>query len=132
MRKTQSILVSLLVVLLIVVIQIALGACSSSDGTFGQLSQEGQDVFLANCVICHGLGGTGGFAPSLDITLRYFYNNAEQLYDKIRFDMPRDRPRSLQGIQYKQVLSYILINNGYVGSQDAFDVGALSQIAITD
>ena len=118
--------------MLIVVFLIALGACSSSDGTFNQLSQEGQDVFLANCVICHGLGGTGGFAPSLDIRLRYSYQNAEQLYDKIRFDMPRDRPRSLQKIQYKQVLSYILINNGYVGSQNTFDVGALSQVTITD
>jgi len=110
---------------------LALVACAAVS-TFGQLSQEGQGVFSANCAQCHGPGGVGGVAPSLDARLGRYYQNADQLYDKIRFDMPKDKPGQLTTISYQQVLSYILVKNGYVGSQDEFKVGALSQIAISE
>lgn len=103
---------------------LAMTACSPS--TFGQLSDRGKYIFFDYCH-CHSAGGAG--APTLGATrLGQNFQNAEQVYNKIRATMPYDLPGALAASEYQQVLSYILLQNGFVGTEDTFDVTALSQI----
>ena len=103
---------------------LAMTACSPS--TFGQLSDRGKYIFSDYCR-CHSAGGAG--APTLGATrLEQDFQNAEQVYNKIRTSMPYDLPGALAASEYQQVLSYILLHNGYVNAEDTFDVTTLSQI----
>ena len=130
MRRKLHLCIRLIVFIIIIASLIALGACSNT--TFGELSGEGEGILIDVCRICHGTGGIGGFAPPLDERLGYSFENAKQLYDKIRFEMPRNKPGSLATMEYQQVLSYILIKNGFVGQQEIFKAGQLSDITIPD
>ena len=112
--------------LVLIVSIIAAGACSSES--FGQLYVGGDSVINNACKNCHGVNGIGGFAPPLDERIGYSFENAKQLYDKIRFEMPRNKPGSLSTLEYRQVLSYILVTNGFVNEQEIF--GKLSDISI--
>ena len=102
-------------------------ACSPS--TFGQMSERGNGIFSTYCT-CHHSGGAG--APTLGHRLSQNFNNAQQVYDKIRTQMPYDLPGVLAASEYQQVLSYILLQNSYVNAEDTFDLETLSQIAITE
>ena len=103
---------------------LAMTACSPS--TFGQLSDRGKYIFSDYCR-CHSAGGAG--APTLGATrLRQNFQNAEQVYNKIRATMPYDLPGALAASEYQQVLGYILLQNSYVNAEDTFNVNALSQI----
>jgi mono/diheme cytochrome c family protein len=107
---------------------LTLGACSTES--FGQLALGGESVLNSKCKDCHGIGGIGGFAPPLDNNLGYSFDNAKQIYDKIRTEMPRNNPGSLSALEYRQVFSYVLVNNGFVSEQDIFKAGNLSDITI--
>ena len=128
MRIKPPFFVQLIVVVFILTSLITLGACSNT--TFGQLSEEGEGVLSNRCTVCHGIEGIGGFAPRLDERLGHSFQNAKQIYDKIRFEMPRNKPGTLAAIEYRQVLSYILLKNGFISQQEIFKVGTLSDIAI--
>ncbi len=105
-------------------ILMAMTACSPS--TFGAMSDRGNGIFSSYCR-CHHSGGVG--APTLGTTrLGQDFQNAEQLYNKIRTDMPYDLPGVLAASEYQQVLSYILVQNGYVEREETFNLDTLSQI----
>ena len=128
MRRIQTPFVQLVGLIIIITSLLALGACSNT--TFSQLSVEGEGILYNKCSMCHGIGGIGGFAPPLDERLGYSFEDARQIYDKIRFEMPRNKPGSLATLEYRQVLSHILLKNGFAGQQEIFKVGKLSDIAI--
>ena len=128
MRIKPSLIIQLLASLLVLISITALGACSNAP--FGQLSEEGRGVYNDYCSLCHGYQGFDGSAPSLDERLGNSFQNAKQIYDKIRLDMPKSAPGLMAPIEYRQVLSYILIKNGFVSQQEIFKVGTLSDIDI--
>jgi mono/diheme cytochrome c family protein len=128
MRIKPLLVIQLIASLLVLTSLIAFGACSNT--TFGQLSEEGRAVYNDYCTLCHGYEGFVGSAPSLDERLGSSFQNAKQIYDKIRFDMPKSAPGMMAPVEYRQVLSYILIKNGFVGQQEIFKVGTLPDITI--
>ena len=42
-----------------VVLSFVLAACGGGDGEDGDLAQQGEAVFEANCAVCHGQGAVG-------------------------------------------------------------------------
>jgi len=107
---------------------VALAACSSTS-TFGKLAERGGGLFSTYCSSCHGSGGEGGGgAPPVYGRFGLDYQNAEQVFDKIRFEMPKNWPATMAASEYRQILSYILVQGGYVDPQDKFSDDALSQI----
>ena len=120
----------LMILLALLVLLILLGACSTES--FGQLHAGGESVINSVCKNCHGVNGIGGFAPSLDNRLGCTFQNAKQVYDKMRSDMPRNKPGSLSTMEYRQALSYVLLENGLANEGDIFEVGTLSDIKLPE
>ena len=101
-------------------------------GTFGALAQSGQSVFSQNCARCHGDQGQGGVGPTLigKTNIPLAYPTADKLLNKISTTMPRNDPGSLSATQYQQVLSFIMLQNKWVNSQDTFNKDNLGQVNI--
>ena len=116
-----------LVILVMAFIGLLLTVTACSPNTFGQMSERGNGIFSSYCR-CHHSSSVG--APTLGIRLARNFQNAEQIYDTIRTQMPYDLPGVLAASEYQQVLSYILVQNGYANAEDMFDIEALSQITL--
>jgi len=92
-------------------------AATSGDYT-AQQAQAGQKVFQNNCVACHGANLQGGAGPALkgrpfESSLKYSNMSAKQLFNFISKRMPKSNPGSLSEKQYREVLAYLLSENGF-------------------
>ncbi|ADV66176.1 c-type cytochrome [Deinococcus maricopensis] len=77
--------------------------------------RAGAQVFSLVCAMCHGdrLEGVGG--PSLsDSAFRAFYEGTtvHGIYNRVRDEMPLDRPGSLTDQEALDVVAYVLRANG--------------------
>lgn len=91
---------------------------------------RGRDTFAMNCLGCHTTASHTGVAfmrpwkgkPLLD------------LFQYIRYSMPKSEPGSLSDVEYLQVTAYILQLNGMPDGPGelAADSTSLSRIRITD
>jgi len=131
-QKCSDVLKLLVILLIFVVILYIGGGCSQNKPTttttsdfgvftFGQLAIEGENIH-SNCLKCHSLGWVDS---SLKATLAD-YQNARLLLSKIA-TMPIDSKLD----QY-QVLSYILIEQGWVSEDGIFDVDTLEEIMLNN
>jgi len=100
--------------------------------TFGELARSGQAVYSAECARCHGNEGRGGGAPQLTggTGIPATYQDAGQLFSKISNTMPRDRPGTLSVSENHQVLSYLMVENGWVDPGNDFNANELSGLAL--
>lgn len=107
-------------------------APTASGTTFGQLAQQGQGVFATRCSGCHGQNGQGATAPAVlgaGANLGK-YGDAQKLLDFISTAMPFNAPGSLSADQYRQVLSFFLVENSFVTAGTAFNASQLGSVSL--
>ena len=101
---------------------------------------EGQVVYSARCVTCHGAtgdegpedplkGGKGSLAAARPMkTVGSYWPYATTLWDYINRAMPFDRPTSLSHDDVYAVVAYVLFINGIVDESTVLDADSLSAI----
>ena len=105
---------------------------TTTTTTAGELAALRQGVFSANCAKCHGTSGQGGTAPALTGSGAALakYNTAQALFNFLSAAMPLDAPGSLTHQQYLELLSFILVQDGYMQSANTFDESKLASVAL--
>jgi cytochrome c len=102
---------------------------------------EGQKVYAAKCVACHGadakggavygtmVGGIGSFKGSPRVlTPGSMYPYAPILFDYIRRSMPMDRPQTLTNDEVYALSAYLLNLNGLVPADAVMDASSLPKV----
>jgi S-disulfanyl-L-cysteine oxidoreductase SoxD len=103
--------------------------------------QQGESVYAAKCVGCHGekgsgkpndqlVGGIGSLAddrPPVK-TVGSFWPYATTLFDYVRRAMPLNAPKSLSNDEVYAVAAYILQLNGIIGDSDVMNAQTLPLI----
>lgn len=91
----------------------------AGEGTVAQ----GQEVYQARCVVCHGANLEGGIGPALAggmeslttdaplKTIGSYWPYATTLFDYIRRTMPFEAPQSLSNEEVYSVTAYLLHRN---------------------
>jgi cytochrome c len=103
--------------------------------------RQGEQVFLAKCVACHGekgsgkpndqlVGGQGSLAPGQTPvkTLGSFWPYATTAFDYIRRAMPLNEPKSLRDDDVYAVVAYLLWLNGVIAENDTMDARTLPAV----
>jgi S-disulfanyl-L-cysteine oxidoreductase SoxD len=103
--------------------------------------QQGEQVYLAKCLACHGEKGSGkpndqlvggqgslepGHAPVK--TVGSFWPYATTVFDYVRRAMPLNEPKSLRDDEVYAVVAYILRLNGVIGENDKMDAQTLPEV----
>ena len=103
--------------------------------------KQGEAVYAAKCVACHGekgvgkpndqlVGGQGtltGDKPPLK-TVGSFWPYATTIFDYVRRAMPYNESKSLTNDEVYAVVAYILQLNGLVGENDTIDARTLPKV----
>jgi cytochrome c len=101
---------------------------------------QGQAIYGARCLACHGVNGEKGTAPRLAggqgtlaskapvLTVGSYWPYAPTLFDYIRRAMPLDSPQSLTADEVYAVTAYTLRLNGIVAADAVLDARALAAI----
>jgi cytochrome c len=109
----------------------------SGNGT----PQQGEAVYVAKCLACHGekgqgkpndqlVGGLGtltGDQPAVK-TVGSFWPYATTLFDYVRRAMPFNAPRSLSDDEVYAVCAYILQLNGIIGEGTVMNAQTLAKV----
>jgi len=103
--------------------------------------QQGEQVYAAKCLGCHGEKGAGkpndrlvggkelltpGQAPVK--TIGNFWPYATTIFDYVRRAMPLNDSKSLRDDEVYAVVAYILWLNGVIGEHDAIDAKTLPAV----
>lgn len=92
----------------------------------GGSALDGEPIYVAKCLRCHGVEGQGGPADKLVggigslttarplKTVGSYWPYATTLFDYVRRAMPYDRPASLSGDEVYAVSAYLLKLNGII------------------
>ena len=118
--KTSAIkiLTSIAVALSLSAVSYAQDAGLIWDGVYsiGQASR-GETVYSETCVSCHGqdLGGNSNSPGLVGMGFMFLWEGRTlgEFFEKIRSDMPTDRPGQLTQQNYLDVLAYILLKNAF-------------------
>jgi cytochrome c len=103
--------------------------------------KQGEAVYAAKCVMCHGekgagkpndqlVGGQGtlaGDAPAVK-TVGSFWPYATTIFDYVRRAMPYDQSKSLSNDEVYAVVAYILNLNGVIAENDTMDQQTLHKV----
>ena len=103
--------------------------------------QQGEQVYLAKCLGCHGekgsgkpndqlVGGQGSLGPGQAPvkTVGSFWPYATTLFDYVRRAMPLNESKSLRDEEVYAVVAYILLLNGVIGESDTIDAQTLPAV----
>lgn len=103
--------------------------------------QQGEQIYLAKCVACHGekgagkpndqlVGGLGSLGPGQAPvkTVGSFWPYATTVFDYVRRAMPLNEPKSLRDDEVYAVVAYLLQLNGVIGENDAMDARTLAAV----
>jgi cytochrome c len=103
--------------------------------------RQGQQVYLAKCLACHGekgagkpndqlVGGQGSLEPGQAPvkTVGSFWPYATTVFDYVRRAMPLNEPKSLSDDEVYAVVAYILWLNGMIGENDTIDAQTLPSV----
>ncbi|WP_338768911.1 cytochrome c [Massilia sp. METH4] len=102
--------------------------------------RQGQAIYQARCLACHGENGEKGTAPRLAggqgtlaskapvLTVGSYWPYAPTLFDYIRRAMPLDAPQSLTADEVYAVTAYTLHLNGIVAADAVLDAKSLGAI----
>lgn len=101
---------------------------------------QGQAIYQARCLACHGANGEKGPAPRLAggqgtlaskspvLTVGSYWPYATTLYDYIQRAMPQDSPQSLTPAEVYAVTAYTLHLNDIVKADAVLDAQSLAAI----
>jgi cytochrome c len=113
----------------------------------GGTAEEGEAVYKAKCLSCHGengaggegladplVGGIGSLATGQPVkTVGSYWPYATTLFDYIRRAMPFDAPLSLTADEVYAVSAYILwLNDGIVAEDQVLDAQTLPAIKMSN
>jgi len=101
---------------------------------------QGEPVYAAQCLVCHGPGGAGlgndvlvgghgtldGAAPAK--TIGSFWPYATTVFDYIRRAMPYLTPESLTSDEVYAVTAYLLHLNGIIDEDEIMDAQTLPEV----
>lgn len=102
--------------------------------------QQGEAVYVAKCLACHGekgagkpndqlVGGRGTLAGDAPVkTVGSFWPYATTLFDYVRRAMPLNQSKSLSDDEVYGVVAYLLHLNGIIGENDTMDGRTLPQV----
>jgi mono/diheme cytochrome c family protein len=107
----------------------------------GGTPRQGEAVYAAKCLGCHGekgagkpndqlVGGIGtltGDQPAVK-TVGSFWPYATTLFDYVRRAMPANAPRSLSNDEVYAVCAYILQLNGIIGESAVMNAQTLAKV----
>jgi S-disulfanyl-L-cysteine oxidoreductase SoxD len=107
----------------------------------GGTPKQGEAVYTAKCLACHGEKGAGkpndplaggrGTLASDQVpvkTVGSFWPYATTIFDYIRRAMPLNESKSLTNDEVYAVVAYILQLNGIVGENDTIDAQTLPRV----
>jgi len=88
------------------------------DGVYSiDQASRGETVYKETCVSCHGqdLGGNSNSPGLVGMGFMFLWEGRTlgEFFEKIRSDMPTDRPGQLTQQNYLDVLAYILLKNAF-------------------
>src|SRR5215475_14979855 len=102
---------------------------------------QGEAVYTAKCLACHGekgagkpndqlVGGMGTIAADkVPVkTVGSYWPYATTLFDYVRRAMPWDKPKSLTDNEAYAVSAYLLNLNGIIGANDVIDAQSLPKV----
>jgi mono/diheme cytochrome c family protein len=92
------------------------------DGIYTEAqAKRGEAIYKAECMRCHGLELEGGeMGPPLSgpaFSSNWNGLTVGDLFDRIRVNMPMDKPVKLPRAQYADVLSFLLSQQGFPKGQ---------------
>ena len=103
--------------------------------------RQGEQIYLAKCLACHGEKGAGkpndqlvGGLGSLGAgqtpvkTVGSFWPYATTVFDYVRRAMPLNEPKSLRDDEVYAVVAYLLQLNGVIGETDTMDAKTLAAV----
>ena len=105
--------------------------------------KQGEAVYAAKCLGCHGENGTGkpndpliggggtlagGQTPIK--TVGSFWPYATTIFDYVRRAMPLNEPKSLSNDEVYAVVAYILQLNSIIGQDDAMNAQTLPKVGM--
>jgi S-disulfanyl-L-cysteine oxidoreductase SoxD len=104
-------------------------------------AKQGQAVYAAKCIACHGdkatgkpndalVGGSGTFAGDQTPvkTVGSFWPHATTIFDYVRRAMPLNESKSLTNDEVYAVVAYILHLNGIIGENDTINAKGLPKV----
>jgi quinoprotein glucose dehydrogenase len=108
------------------------------DGVYTEeQAKRGRARYIESCASCHAedLRGTGTAPSLIEESFSFMWGDTTvgDLFMKIRTLMPSDRPNSLPGQSYRDILAFILQSNKFPSGPKELDAepDALKQIRIT-
>jgi cytochrome c len=103
--------------------------------------QQGEQIYVAKCLACHGekgagkpndqlVGGQGSLEPGHTPakTIGSFWPYATTVFDYVRRAMPLNAPKSLSDDEVYAVVAYILQLNGVIGENDKMNAQTLPAV----
>ena len=107
----------------------------------GGTPRQGQAVYAAKCLACHGekgagkpndvlVGGRGTLAADQAPikTVGSFWPYATTLFDYVRRAMPLNESKSLSNDEVYAIVAYLLLLNGIIGETETIDAQALAKV----
>jgi len=104
-------------------------------------AQQGEAVYIAKCLACHGekgvgkpndalVGGRGTLAGDQTPikTVGSFWPYATTLFDYVRRAMPLNESKSLSNDEVYAVVAYLLQLNGIIGEKDTMNAQTLAKV----
>jgi mono/diheme cytochrome c family protein len=103
-------------------------------------AKQGEAVYVAQCLACHGpkgvgkpadrlVGGVGSLATEKPVrTIGSYWPYATTLFDYTRRSMPATRPLSLSNEEVYAVTAYLLYLNGIIGENAQMNAQTLPQV----
>lgn len=117
---------------------VSIGADGAGLPSGSGTPRQGEQVYLAKCLDCHGEKGAGkpndrlvggqellapGQAPVK--TVGNFWPYATTFFDYVRRAMPLNQPKSLDDDEVYAVVAYLLWLNGIIAENDTMDAKTL-------
>lgn len=94
-------------------------------------AEAGQQVFVTVCAACHGATLGGGVGPALvGPAFRTVWTNAAMLLGYVSQNMPLSAPGSLNPEQYRQVVAYLLRQNGIAADDEPLTEESAARISL--
>jgi cytochrome c len=124
--------------LVCVMFSAGLGAAepAAMDQALARQLARGEDVYYADCTMCHNddlSGGAMHSAPALAgdaFLLRWDGRTARDLLELARMTMPEGQPRSLTDLEYLDVVAFVLSRNKIALADGALTEQGAGQIAL--
>ena len=93
------------------------------DGLYtAEQASRGKDSYMTSCASCHAvdLRGNSNSPGLVGVGFLFLWENRplSELFEKMRNDMPTNRPGTLPTNTYLDLLAFILQQNGYPESEE--------------